>query len=508
MIDAVSRRDVITGIGSALLITFIGLAAVPVYVRLLGIEAYGLVGFLALLQGMLQLLDLGFAPTVSREVARARAVGELDSVRQLLFSLSIIYWAVAALILVVGIVAAPAIATYWLAPQHMSVDTVSRAVMLMSVIIALRWPIGIYMGAAIGARRLTRVSLLNLGAVILANGAGVVAVWQSRRIEVLFAVQAVVAAGLVFAFHQAAWQSVGRIHGAAWSIKPLRAIWRFSAGMGAITLIAVAFLQLDKLLVSRLLPLQAFGLYALANVIGRALYGLINPIYNVIHPRFSAMVASGEFEKLEVSYLVWTGMFCAVFFPASMMVAAGALPLLKIWMGDSSVAAGTAPLVSLIAAGSAIHGAMYFPFALQVGIGDSRTPLLINSIILAAYVPILISFIVWKGVLGAALAWPVTMTLYAIVGTIITHRIALRAVAAKWVIQEVGISLLICLFIGAVLYVSVTYLVLGPWVGLGLVVIGTVVAALACLALLLLRHPALLASLRDEIALRSQAAQG
>ena len=45
------------------------LAFVPLYVRYLGIEAYGLIGIFAMLQTYIALLDAGITPTLSRELA-------------------------------------------------------------------------------------------------------------------------------------------------------------------------------------------------------------------------------------------------------------------------------------------------------------------------------------------------------------------------------------------------------------------------------------------------------
>lgn len=43
---------------------------IPVYIKLMGIEAYGLIGFYVTLQGALQILDFGLSPTMNREMAR------------------------------------------------------------------------------------------------------------------------------------------------------------------------------------------------------------------------------------------------------------------------------------------------------------------------------------------------------------------------------------------------------------------------------------------------------
>ena len=53
---------------------------VPFYIRYMGIEAYGLVGFYAMLHVWFQLLDMGLTPTIARETARFHA-GAMDPLR-------------------------------------------------------------------------------------------------------------------------------------------------------------------------------------------------------------------------------------------------------------------------------------------------------------------------------------------------------------------------------------------------------------------------------------------
>ena len=43
-----------------------GLAFVPLYVKILGAETYGLIGVFAVLQSCVTLLDLGLTPTLNR----------------------------------------------------------------------------------------------------------------------------------------------------------------------------------------------------------------------------------------------------------------------------------------------------------------------------------------------------------------------------------------------------------------------------------------------------------
>lgn len=48
-------------------IAFVGILILPLFLKHMGAEAYGLIGFFTMLQGWLQLLDLGMSPTMGRE---------------------------------------------------------------------------------------------------------------------------------------------------------------------------------------------------------------------------------------------------------------------------------------------------------------------------------------------------------------------------------------------------------------------------------------------------------
>lgn len=427
----------------------VGLGVVPVYIRILGVEAYGLVGFLALLQGALQLLDMGLSPTISREVARAGTTGTYAPAIPLFRTLARLYLAVGVAIGVGLVLAARLIAGRWLHPDTLDIGVVATSVAIMGVILACRWPIGIYSGALIGAHHVRTVSLLSLTFAIISQIGGALILLAAPRIEILFAWQAVAALLQLLAFRGMTWRRLQARAQGAFDVGTLRTIWRFSAGMSVLTILAVTLSQLDRAIVSKLVSLQAFGMYALASVIGRALYGLINPVYNVIYPRFTAMLERGEEQRLADCYGEWTSLFCSFFFPASMAVIVAAEPIVRLWTGDVTIAHQVAPLVGLIAAGSALHGAMYFPFAAQVASGDAKTPVMINLLLVAFYVPLLILLVSMKGIFGAALAWCVLFAFYVPLGTWITHRRILRSIAVRWLLGDVGIAFAISATIGA-----------------------------------------------------------
>ena len=51
----------------------------------------------------------------------------------------------------------------------------------------------------------------------------------------------------------------------------LKGIWRFTAGMSGISILAVILTQLDKVILSKMLSLEMFGYYTLASMVAMSL---------------------------------------------------------------------------------------------------------------------------------------------------------------------------------------------------------------------------------------------
>src|SRR5688500_4977348 len=114
-------------VGSA----WVGLMAIlfiPLYVKFIGIEAYGLIGFFLALQGTLGLFDLGLSATLNREFARLAGIsGQTGRMRNLLRTIEIVYWSIGVLSGLVVILLSRVVAEHWVQPERLSTEVVQRA---------------------------------------------------------------------------------------------------------------------------------------------------------------------------------------------------------------------------------------------------------------------------------------------------------------------------------------------------------------------------------------------
>ena len=101
---------------------------VPWYIKYLGIEAYGIIGFFASVQAVLYLLDMGLSTTFSREVAVLSAKSDgVSTIRDLTRTFATVYWGIAALAGLFFAGLAPVFTNYWLNAETLDTKLIANA---------------------------------------------------------------------------------------------------------------------------------------------------------------------------------------------------------------------------------------------------------------------------------------------------------------------------------------------------------------------------------------------
>lgn len=450
-------QNLSAGVASSVWTAALALAVVPFYIKYMGIESYGLIGFFTTTQALFQIFDMGIVPTVSREIARASASGRWEDARSLLHTLAIIYWCLAGLICGVMIVCSPAISGHWLRSSTLSHETITHAAMLMGLVIACRWPVGLYQAALNGLQRIATSSAINISTASIASiGAVCVLAFVSPNVEAFFLWQAAVAFLQGVLMRRAAWRAIGYQKTIGFNARVLKSVWRFSATMMALAFSGLIFAQLDKVLLSKVLSLAAFGKYMLAGVIAHSLAILFTPFYNAIFPLFSEYTARNQVSRLFDLYKVSGRLLATCLFPAAMIIAVAGEDLIHLWTGNAELAHSVAPLASILVVGTALHGTTYIPYALLLSQARTNIPLIVNSVLLVIMIPITLCLAIWYGALGGAIAWLILHTLYLLLNTWLMHRYIGNATGVPWLLNEVGTPFAIC-FVMALLARSVVH---------------------------------------------------
>src|SRR5215207_850914 len=425
-----------------------GIVFIPLYIKFMGIESYGLVGFFTTLQAVFLLLDLGLTTTLNREIARYSAIAEKSQdMRDLVRTLEIIYWGLAFSIGAVVLMLSPFIARGWVKPDTLSVEVVQKSVMLMGLVMAFQWPLGFYSGGLLGLQRKVLFNILNAIWYTLRFAGGVFVLWLvSPTILAFFAWQVVVSAVSTGLMAMALWRSlpVSRER-VRFRISIWRSIWRFAAGMSGISVTVLVLTQLDKIILSKMLSLELFGYYTLAWTVANGLTNLTGSVFTVVFPIFSQRVAVGDMEGLKMLYHRSCQLISVLILPVAILVALFAKEILEIWIQNPVTVANTHLLVSLLILGTALNGLMNLPYALQLAHGWTNLAFYTNVISVIILIPLLLVAVSYYGALGAAAVWIALNSGYVLVSLQIMHRRLLKGEQRRWYLEDVGLPLMAAL---------------------------------------------------------------
>lgn len=428
--------------------------AIPVYIALLGVEAFGLVGFFSVLLATLQVLELGLGVVINREIAQTRFIPErFQNTRDLFKSLEAIYWVVGLILAIVIYLSAPFIAGEWLNNEHQDEAVVENAVRLMGLAIAFSWPTSLYVGCLRGLEKQVLLNLVQIASGTLRTGGALLILWQvSATVEAFFLWQLAASAISTIAIAIVCWRVLPhRIRSAKISLSPLRDVWRFTMGLSATTVVTFLLSNFDKVVLSKSLSLSAFGAYNVANQMNAASRLIPGAVYKALFPRFSLLYATNDQDALAKIFHNGSQLIALVVFPASVTLAMFSAEILQLWLRNAQVAESAANIASVLLLGSALNAALGIPYLMTVASGWSMYGFYQNLISAIVIVPLMLFLVSMYGAMGAALAWLILNFGYLIIGApIIARKSVPMASLFVFYFRDIGAPLVICIAVSAV----------------------------------------------------------
>lgn len=430
----------------------IGLAFIPLYIKYLGIESYGLIGLFAVLQAWLVLLDMGMTPALGREMARFTGGSHsAQSIRDLLRSIEVIAVGMAIAIGVGIWLASDWLASDWLKAEKLSTQTVAHAFTVMGVVTALRFAEGIYRSSILGLQRQVLFNVVNSAMATLRSvGAVAVLIWVSPTIEAFFLWQGAVS---IFTLLVLAWATyrmlpkadqAGRL-----SLQALQGIWRFAGGMMGITLLSLMLMQVDKIVLSKLLNLSEYGHYMLASAVAGALFMVGQPIIQAYYPRLNELYAKKDEPRFIKTYHEGAQLISVCMGSAVVVLIVFAEQILYLWLRDVELAHRTAALVSLLALGNFVNALMFIPYQAQLVYGWTGLAIRINMVAVLAIIPAILWVTPRYGAEGAAWVWLCLNIGYLLIGVHFMYRKILNHEKLSWfkndLIQPIGAAMIMAL---------------------------------------------------------------
>jgi O-antigen/teichoic acid export membrane protein len=426
------RLNIVANYAGQLVSTLVGFAVVPIYLRYVGAEGYGVIGFLVSIQTVLAVLDLGLSTTANREIGRDG--GDRDTSPDLVRTLEWVYFSTGLLIFAGVAGASNYLAHDWVQSRTIPPETIRQCVLIAGAIIGLRWPVALYGGVLRGMEKQVQLNLLGAGFTLLRAfvAVGCLAFW-APTVEVYFWSQLFAGAAELAAHWFVCTKYLRRPdRSASFSWEILRRVWGFSWRVAGISLCAVLIKQIDRVAISKLLTLTELGYYTTATVIGFGLSRAYGPVQAAVFPRFNRLIALGDTAALSTVFHQSARLVSFITTPLAAACVFFARDILFFWTRDAAVADHAALPLQIYAVAMWFNSMMGLPYMLQLAAGLTWLPLRTNIIGAVALGPLVIVFVRYFGLAGGSLAWLIFNIGYFLIVPQILFRHVLRGEKREW----------------------------------------------------------------------------
>ena len=241
--------------------------------------------------------------------------------------------------------------------------------------------------------------------------------------------------------------------------------------------------QVDKVILSRLLPLRDYGVFTLAIVAATGVSLLSMPVNQALSPRLTALKSLGRDDEFRQLYRRSTSFVSALIGPACMCLVAFGPQVIWVWTGDAVTAAAAAPIVRWYAIGEFFAAFIAFTYYLQYAYGNLRLHVIGSAAFFVCILPCVYLAAMRFGAVGTGFVWFAANAVYLGIWSYIVHRRFEFQLRWTWFYRDIMVTALP----GVVICVLAAQLRL-PWYGnritaLGMLLAVGLVSVMSCMAL-------------------------
>lgn len=427
---------------------------VPIYIKFLGEETYGLVSFFATLQLAMNLLEMGLSSTLKREFAAVESDNNKNRKYKLLRSVETLNLIIASIIFLLCYFGSNFIAYQWLNLEYLDIDIVATTIILMGTSISIQFLSNTYFGCIIGQGYQITANTYQLIWSFCKSVGSILIIWIiTPDIRLFYSWHIMCDILYLLALRATVIKKLDYDTNNKWRLKDitiLKDIWKYAFGLMLISFIALINRQLDKTIISKYLPLTELGAYNLAFTLGQIPIILSSSVAIALFSKYTKLYSMEKEEEIKSNFLHINKTITIIVVCIGVFVAIYSNELILFWTGSQSIVEIISKTAGFVVIGSMFLGLQEIPYAFVLAHGNTK----INNFVGIIFLPIIVSvtfiFVINFKLQGAGIAYCLLMMTQTIIYIIIIHKKYFITDNIIWLLHDT-ISPIITCFILALL---------------------------------------------------------
>jgi O-antigen/teichoic acid export membrane protein len=417
----------------------VALPVVPVLIRTLGTDRFGVLTLAWAVTGYASLFDLGVGRALTQVVAKKLGAGEEHEIPALV-------WTSLLLMLLLGVLGMAVVVAIspWLVHHALKIPVALQGETLNAFyLLGLSVPIVITSTALRGLleahQRFDLVTKLRIPIGVFTFAGPLLVLPFTRSVA---AVVGVIVAGRFAALVAHFWVCLLVVpelrHRVAWHGPSAGPLLRFGGWLTVGSVFGPMMLYMDRFVIGAMVSATAVAYYATPYEVVTKLFYISGAISGVMFPAFSLSSVKDR-DRSSMLYRRTMRYLLAVLLPLIVVLILGAKAGLTLWLG-TSFAGNSYRVAQLLLVGTFALGMAAVPFVLIQGVGRPDIPPKLNLVEIPLYAAGLYWMILKYGVPGAAAAWMLRAIFDAVLLIFFAHRLQSRSSSVPLDTREVSLA--------------------------------------------------------------------
>lgn len=403
------RKNILANYGGTAVVVVAPLLALPFYIRVLGPAGWGMLSFAFTLVALIGLVEVGLGQRLTRDIAICNQESRVRA-SSLLKGLERVYWVAAFLLALMLAASGPAIATKWITgDSRVAIEMTWFA----SSLLLTQLPSSVYRSALLAVDGHVELNVIASVIATAKHLGGVILLTVVPTIEALCLWHFACSALETLVRRHYAWHRVqNRMTDIDWPL--VRGVVKQGMCLSGAVVLAVFALQLDRLMLSALVPIDHFGHYTIAYSLATGVLQVMSPLLIALAPTFALQSQQpGTLDRMTMALASKT---LALVIVGACLYVWQANALLAYWLGSRALGSEIKPILDVLMIGSALNLFYQIGYQRWVALGHSKAIAAINLVGLLCTVTLTPFLVPIYGPVGAASGWLAINLLGAVFG--------------------------------------------------------------------------------------------
>lgn len=438
------KKNIFANYFGVIVTTALSFLVVPFYLKLLGQDAFGLVGIASLIQGWVMLLNSGLAPVTGREAAKAYSGGGDWKIAASFFrTVDIFLISLSCIVAIIFVIISKPLSLMWIKSNTLDTSTIALALCLLVIMTLFRLLTSVTRGILINVDMQVWLNNNLIIFSMLRFAASIPLLHFYPSVNFLFAWWLIISIVEYVITQQKVWGLVPvKLTLFTFNSNLLKEQWRIIAALASTSLIWVLISNMDKLILSTYLTLENYGFYSISTLLSSGIIILAQPIAQAFQPRMTSSFSVDGIIKAEKILENATRWVVCLIFPVAMILCFYPLQVIYIWTGNLDASSQAGNLLPGYTFGNIFIALGSLLYAFQVSVGVVRKHLQGNILLCAIYLPLLPIVVTKYGALGVSMLWAMINISYFIFWNLhLLNKITLT-LYPKWIFRDCLLPLL------------------------------------------------------------------